>query len=119
MNKFKTIILITIAIFALTSCGTVKNELGFGDKAGLTYNKLSVSEKDIDADLKQLETNKTFTDQFSDPSQPFLVKGKLSPDIKATWVNIQLHIKKDVVFVTIIQRLLVKATLSLFTLKCL
>ena len=92
MNKFKTIILITIAIFALTSCGTVKNELGFGDKAGLTYNKLSVSEKDIDADLKQLETNKTFTDQFSDPSQPFLVKGKLSPDIKATWVNIQLQI---------------------------
>ncbi len=92
MHKFKILIILTISILILSSCSTIKEELGFSDKAGLTYNDQSVSEKDLDADFKQLENNKVFTDQFTDPQQPFLVDGKISPDFKVAWMSIQLQL---------------------------
>ena len=66
MTKLKTLILLLIAVLLLSSCGTIKEELGFGDKAGLSYNDLSISEIDLDADIKALESNKEFSDQFTD-----------------------------------------------------
>lgn len=93
MTKFKNIIIpILIALFVLSACSTLKEELGLSDKAGLTYNSQKLSEKDIDADIKALEENKPLVDQFKSSETPFLVKGKLSPDFKAAWLNIQLQI---------------------------
>lgn len=92
MNKIKITSLLVIAILVLSSCTAIKNELGFGDKAGLSYNDLSVSENDLEDDFKQLETNKKFTEQFKQSEQAFLVKGKISPEFKVAWLNIQLQI---------------------------
>lgn len=93
MTKFKNILIpILIALFVLSACSTLKEELGLSDKAGLTYNNKQLSEKDIDADIKSLEDNKPLVKQFESSQTPFLVKGKLSPDFTAAWLNIQLQI---------------------------
>ena len=79
-------------MFVLSACATLKEELGLSDKTGLSYNSQKLSEKDLDADIKALEDNKPLVKQFKSSETPFLVKGKLSPDFTAAWLNMQLQI---------------------------
>lgn len=97
-NKKVLIISALVLILALvvSSCGaitTVKNELGLNDKAGVTYNKLTISENDIDADLKAIADNKPLKELLADTDsvEPLVIDGKVTPTYRASWANIKMR----------------------------
>ncbi|MFN8015999.1 MAG: peptidylprolyl isomerase [Acidimicrobiia bacterium] len=83
---------IVIASFILISCSTIKGELGLDDKAGITYNKLKISEKEMDRDLKSLKENKALEDFLKKSGEPLVKKGKLSDVYVASWANIKMRV---------------------------
>ncbi len=74
-----------------SSCSTVKNELGLSEKKAVTYNKLSVSESDLDADINALAKNKPLVELLSGGQEPLVKDGKLTPTYRASWANIVMR----------------------------
>ena len=76
-----------------SSCSTIKNELGLSDKAGITYNKLTESEKNLDADLKAIAKNKPLADLLNDSNsaEPLVKDGKVTATYRASWANIKMR----------------------------
>lgn len=92
MKNTKIFILLALSVLLVTSCSNVKDELGFSSKAGVKYNKLSVSESDIDADLKDIANNKPLVEAIKEAGTPLVNDGKVTEDFRASWANIQLQI---------------------------
>lgn len=78
-----------VLIFA--SCGTIKNELGISGNPGLTYNKLSISESQLDSEMKALANNKPLADLLKDSGEPLVKNGVLAPTYRASWANIRMR----------------------------
>lgn len=96
MKDKKTILLIAvpaiIIVLALVFITVVRGEFGFSSRAGVKFNNLSVSEDDMDADLKAIAKNKGLVDSLKDTGTPLIVDGEVSPTYRASWANIQLQI---------------------------
>ncbi len=78
-------------VLVFSSCGTIRNELGLSDKAGLTYNKLSISEADLDSDMKALAKNEPLVDMLDSEDEPLVKDDKLSDTYRASWANIRMR----------------------------
>lgn len=94
-SKIKLIIasVVVVVLFAglFASCTVFRDELGLGSKDGLSYNKLSISEKDIDADLEALAKNEPLNERFKEADEPLTEDGKVTPTYRASWVNILMR----------------------------
>lgn len=92
-KKIPVLVLLILVSLFIQSCGTVKNELGLGDSAGITYNDLKASESDMDSDIKAIAANKKLKELF-EASNTTLVDektGKLTPELIARWATLQMQ----------------------------
>jgi len=92
-KKYVIIGLVIAIVLALVffSFSFIKNELGLGSKAGVTYNKLSISEEEIDADLKAIAENEPLNELLADAQDPLVEDGKVTPTYRASWANIKMR----------------------------
>lgn len=97
MNSNKKVLIISVVTIilaiALSACSTLKNELGLSEKAGVTYNKLSISEKELDSDLSAIAKNKPLADLLAsaDGAEALVKDGKVTPTYRASWANIKMR----------------------------
>ena len=85
-------LVIAIALSSiLVFFSTIKDELGLGSKPGVTYNKLSISEDEIDADLKAIANNKPLNELLATSEAPLVKDGKVTPVYRASWANIKMR----------------------------
>ncbi len=96
MNSSKKYIIIGLVVVIVVALvvlllPTVKKELGLSSKAGVSYNKLSISEEELDADLKALKDNKPLNKLFDDAQDPLVKDGQVAPTYRASWVNLKMR----------------------------
>ena len=92
-KKYIAVGIVVAIVIALVfvSFSTIKNELGLSSKAGINYNKLSISEDEIDADLKAIADNKPLNDLLAEAQDPLVKDGKVTPTYRASWANIKMR----------------------------
>ena len=95
MNSLKRALILSsiviVSVFVLSSCSTIKDELGLSSKSGVSYNGLSISEKTIDSDLKAIAKNEPLAELLKTASDPLVKDGKVTPTYRASWTNILMR----------------------------
>lgn len=95
MNSKKYVIISVAVVVVLglivLSWSTIKKELGIGSRAGINFNSLSVSEDEIDADLKAIAENKPLNELLKESADPLVKDGKVTPVYRASWANIKMR----------------------------